>query len=195
MSNFTIEGRMKSVPDVQRTWMWNLKIPLIRLMAPTASFTSNLMNDLIVRCKTISIPQRQNSPVMCEFLGMKQWFPGRPDIGGTITAMFEETEDQVITKCFYEWQERIFKVNPMSIRFGADIGIGDGSRKHNLSTNLYLSMYKYSGDNLNRNIVFVNAWPQQVSEVSLDYTSSDSVKYTVTFQYDYWILNPDPIGV
>ena len=185
MSNFTIEGRMKSMPDVQRTWMWNLKIPKITTFAPE---TATNIEDLIIRCRSISIPSRTNTAIVSDWMGTKQWFPGRPEFPGTLAVTFEETEDMKIAQTLYEWQERIFSIDPTADTGGKSLGVNGSASKRSLSTNMTLSMYNYKGDNLPKNIVFYNSWVQNVADVSLDYTTSDSVKYNVTFQYDFWKL-------
>ncbi|MFW6219520.1 MAG: hypothetical protein ACOCZ5_00185 [bacterium] len=185
--DLTIEGRAKHVHDVQRNFMWQLWIPQVFRMAPMSLTT---VEDLIIRCRGVSIPSRQTREVSTDFLGMKQHFPGKPEFNGKVTVEFEETENLKISSCFYEWNERIFRSNPLK-----DRSPREHSRKRNLSTKIYLSLLSYHGlPNLlpyPRVLVFHNAWPQNISEVSLTYSSSDSVKYNVTFQYDYWTLEPD----
>ena len=74
MANFTIENRMKKLPDIQRTWMWELLIPAI------ANVTGGIMgdvDDLIIRVRSAVIPGRQIESMTSEFMGMKQYFPGK----------------------------------------------------------------------------------------------------------------------
>ena len=196
--DLTIDGRTKIVHDVQRNFMWQLWIPLVFRMAPKSLTT---MEDLIIRCRGVSIPSRQTNEVTTDYLGMKQHFPGKPEFSGKLSVEFEETEDLKISSCLYEWNERIFRANPnprKSMLDGLSNVVRSGDKKKSMSTNMVLSLLSYHGlPNLlpyPRVIVFHNAWPQNVSEVSLNYSSSDSVKYNVRFQYDYWTLQPDIIG-
>lgn len=184
--NFTIEGRMKSLPDIQRNWMWNIIIPGIRTVAPQSALLGE--EDLIIRCRSFAIPQRSNTPTESDFMGLKQFFPGKPTVGGTVAATFEETEDQRITKVFYEWEQFIFNINPSN---PITAGKSKVPLKRLSTKDIFLQMYKYNGEPLDKAIRFVNAWPQSVSEVPMDYGTGASVMYTVTFQYDYWTLFPD----
>lgn len=184
MSNFTIEGRMKGIPDVQRNWMWQLFIPGIKTVAPTAIRDTE---DLIIRCRNINIPSRTNTPSTSEWMGMKQHFPGKPDIGGTVVATFEETEDLIIRKIFWEWEQNLYNVNPDS----PNAGKSSSPLKRLLTKDMFLFFYGYNGVKLQKSIRFHNSFIQQVGDVSLDYSSNDSVKYSVTFQYDFWTLFPD----
>ena len=184
--NFTINGRAAKFPDIQRNFMWQLFIPGIITVAPSALLDAE---DLLVRCRSISIPQRANEAIQSNFMGTRQYFPGRADPGGgTIGVSFEDTEDMTIQRIMYEWQQEIFNINPKS-----PITAGKSKRplKRELTKDLFLIMYNYAGIPLPHQIRFHNAWIQQVGEVSLSYDGNESVKYEVTFQYDYWTLFPD----
>ena len=185
--NFTIEGRLKEIPDIQRNWMWNLIIPNIKIAAPQSAKLGE--EDLIVRCRSFAIPPRAIEAVESNFMGMKQWFPMRPTVGGTVDATFEETEDQRIQKIFYEWSQRIFNTNPV----GAFAGKSTVPNKRAIARDIFLYMYRYDGSPMDKAIRFVNAWPQNVSTAAMEYAGGAAVQYTVTFQYDYWTLFPDTI--
>jgi len=185
-ANFTINGRAQKFPDVQKNFMWQLMIPGISQIAPSAMLD---VEDLLVRCRSISIPQRSNEPLTSYFMGTRQFFPGRADPGGgTVTVDFEDTEDMTISRVLYEWQQVIFNINPEST-----ISAGKSQRllKRRMVKDLYLYMFSYAGVPLPRVIRFKNAWVQQVSEVGLSYDGNEAVKYSVTFQYDYWTHFPD----
>jgi len=184
--NFTIEGRMKSMLDIQRNWMWQLLIPGVVQVAPNTA--SHDMEDLLIRCRSISIPPRSNTVTQSDWMGMKQFFPGKPDVGGTVAATFEETEDMAVRRIFWEWEQNIFNVNPQS-----PVTAGKSRRpfKRLLTRDIFLVMYKYNGTPLPKSIRFHNAFVQNTSDVALDYGAGAAVQYTVTFQYDFWTLFPD----
>jgi len=189
-ANFTINGRSYKYPDIQRNFMWQLVIPGIITVAPSALLDAE---DLLVRCRSISIPQRSNEPITSNFMGTRQFFPGRADPGGgTVSVNFEDTEDMAIQRIFYEWEQTIFNINPRS-----KLTAGKSKRllKRHLVKDMYLVLYSYSGIPLPKMIRFHNAWVQTVGESSLVYDGGDSVKYDVTFQYDYWTLFPDSTAI
>ena len=144
--------------------------------------------DLLVRCRSVSIPPRTINAIQSDWMGMKQFFPSKPDVGGTFVATFEETEDMKIQQIFYEWSQTIFNVNPKSL-----LTAGKSKRplKRQLTKDIFLIMFGYDGTPLPKSIRFTNAWVQNVADVPLDYGAGDSVKYSVTFQYDFWTLFPD----
>lgn len=54
--------------------------------------------------------------------------------------------------------------------------------------NIVLNMYKFSGDKLSRSIIFHNAWPLNMGDVTLNYVDSGTVKYSVEWAFDNWTL-------
>ena len=185
-SNFTINGRAYKYPDIQRNFMWQLFIPSVISVAPSAILDAE---DLLVRCRSISIPQRANEAITSNFMGTRQFFPGKADPGGgTVSVNFEDTEDMAIQRIFYEWQQNIFNINPNS---PTTAGKSKRLAKRFLTKDMFLILYNYAGVPLPKQIRFHNAWVQNVSEVSMSYDGNESVKYDVTFQYDYWTLFPD----
>jgi hypothetical protein len=181
MANFTIEGRMKVLPDVQRNFMWELLIPSI------SDVTNGIMGDvedLIIRARSAVIPSRGNDIITSEFIGMKQYFPGKPNFGSTMSVEIEETEDQIVHKALTEWQNLIFNVSPIEVFGGQSLR----PLKRDVAKDIYLLMYKYNGTELEKKIRFYNAFIQTVGDVSLSYGGNEAVKYSATFQFDFWEL-------
>ncbi|MFW6219522.1 MAG: hypothetical protein ACOCZ5_00175 [bacterium] len=187
MSDFTIEGRMKQFQDIQRNWMWQLTLTPPPFLTETGGADEGIASDLKLRCRSISIPTRGNTEIESSWMGMKQFFQGKPEFGNTLSINFEETEDQFLTKVLYQWHQQIFNIESGE-NGGKSLQITSGSRKRELSTDLYLEMFKYDGEKMDRRIKFINAWPKTVSDVPMSYDANESVKYDVTFQFDFWRL-------
>ena len=178
--NLTLEGRAKTLPDIQRNWMWELVIPAI------ADVTTDEMGveDLVIRCRTAVIPARGNEPIESQFMGMKQFFPGKPTFNNTFDVTIEETEDQKVLRAITRWQDLIFQTSPTD-PFG---GSSQRPIKRDLAKDIYLVMYKYNQEELTNKIRFFNAFPQNVADVPMDYATQAAVQYSVTFQFDFWRL-------
>lgn len=181
MAQFTVEGRLKGLRDVQRTWLWELVIPEIANV--TAGEMKNV-EDLIVRCRSASIPARGNEGVQSNFMGMSQWFPGKPTFPQTFDVTIEETEDQIVHKALTKWQDVIFNVDPTSPMGGSSTR----PLKRDMAKDIYLIMYKYNQDEMEKKIRFYNAYPENVGEVALAYSDNASVSFSCTFKYDFWRL-------
>lgn len=178
-SNFHIESRLKNMPDIQRKYFYELIIPNITKVAPGSK-----AEDLIIRCKQVTIPGRGNEPIESNFMGMKQLFPGRVRFNGVLNATFEETEDMSIMKTFYNWRELLLGVNPN----GPNPGFGGGSNKRAVSETMYIQMYKYDKTPTDFRIKVVNAWPQDFPDSDLAMAANEALTYQVGFAYDFWVL-------
>jgi len=180
--NTTIEGRAKQLPDIQRTWNWELMIPGI------GNVTKGIMKndeDLIIRVRSAVIPSRGNEPIESNFMGMKQFFPGKPTFENSFAVTIEETENQIALKALTAWQDNTFDISPTSPTGGSSSKL----LKRQLTKDVFLLMYKYNHKIMEKKIHFYNAFIQNVDSVSLDYTDNSSVKYSVTFQFDFWTLD------
>jgi len=175
MANFSIDGRMKDLPDIQRAYMFELFIPDIG---------DWVQDDMIVRCKTAVIPSRGNQPIESFFMGMKQHHPGQPLFGHTLSIEIEELEDQKALKALYDWSQRIFDVNPKSVTAGQS----KEPTNNDISRDITLKMYKHDGTTLEKSVKFYNAFLENVDDATLGYANNESVKYNATFRFDYWLL-------
>lgn len=182
MPNFHIEGRQKAMKDIQRNFLFEVSIPEISSIVTSVTDEE----EFIIRSKTASIPDRGNTPIESYFMSMKQIFPGRLEMGNTLTVDFEDTEDQKILKAITEWQDILTNTKDDDAEGGhAKVGT---SKRNGQTTNIFLKMYKYDGTICENMIKFVNGFPSSRSEVGLDYAGNETVRYSITFTYDYWNL-------
>lgn len=178
MANFTIDGRLKNLPDVQKNYMFEIRIP-------HDGFDSFSDEGLLIRARTAVIPGRDNTPIESHFMGTKQVFPGKTEFTGALQITFDEFEDQMITTAINEWQQMIFDYNPQSGTAGAQ----KVPSKRDYTKTVTLVMYRSNGTQLDKKIKFYNCWPKTIDDAQLDMQSSDKVQRSVTFQYDYWLLD------
>jgi hypothetical protein len=175
---FAIEGRLSDMADVQRTWQYELEIPNISEIIKVGS-AKPLPEELLIRCRSVQLPERGNETIESYFGSMKQLFPGKPTMGNDLPITFEETTDQLVLETITAWQQLI-----MDIRTGKS----HVAFKRAATRTIFLNMYAYDGSDLKYRIKFVNAWPRQRDSVPLEYNSNDSVKYNTTFAFDLWDL-------
>ena len=174
--NFHIDRRIAKDKDIQRAYQFELLIPNIGDL---------LQDDFTFRCRSASIPGRGNEPITSTFLGQERFYPGKPTWGGNQLAVeVEEYEDQAGLKAINSWSNKMFDANPQS----KSNGVSQSNSRANLTRDITLQMYKYNGDKMPKKIVFYSAWLENVGDVSLNYTTNDSVKYAVNFKWDYWLI-------
>jgi len=186
--NFTVEGRLSTIADLQRNFMFDVSIMNIKTMLDSEALASlisaDLQEDLVVRTKTCVIPARGNEDIESFFMGMKQIFPGRPTFSNKLGLQIDETEDQLVMKVLTAWRNRIFDT-----RFdSATAGYSQSQTKRGLSTQIILRKYKYNGTKLDNDIIFYNAWPSEVGDVDLSMAANEKVTFNATFTFDFWKL-------
>lgn len=171
MAEFSITSEFANVGDILRNYNFELIIPQID------DVTSD---DLRIRVRNAVLPGRSNEPIESNFMGMKQIFSGRATFTNTLPILFEEFEDRKISKALYSWQQKIFDTKVAGAALAED--------KKEITETIILRLLKYNGDEVETNgkIYFRGAWPQNVEDVTLDYTSNESIKYSCTFQFDTW---------
>jgi hypothetical protein len=192
LKSFHIDQRLRNLSDPLKSWNFELSFSNISNIVSTVSDDE----PLIIRCRSASIPSRGNDVMETYFLGMKQVFPGRPTFDNTLNITFEEYEDMLITKTLSEWQNKIFDTNLNSGTAGTAQATGkrEGIAGTPYSTIAHLTLYKTHGldagvgNPTDKQIKFVNIWPSSKPAIDLNYTASDTVKYNVTFSFDYWEL-------
>ena len=173
---FHIDRRIAKDKDIQRSYQFELLIPNIGDL---------LQDDFTFRCRSASIPGRGNDPIESYFLGQTRFYPGKPSWGGnTLAVEVEEYEDQRGLQAINSWNQVMFDANPQGINPGAALA----ENRAQLTRDVTLFMYKYNGDKLPKKIVFYNTWLETVGDVGLNYNDNNSVKYNVTFRWDYWLI-------
>ena len=175
--SFSIDNRMSDLPDIQRQYLYELEIPAIDEIT---------QDDMILRVRSAVIPQRAIEVIESNFMGMKQFFPGRPSFSHTLTVDFEEFEDQKVLQYFYKWFEKMNVLDPNDNQSGV---AKSGEDKKSVSQDITLKMYSFDGKSLSKKIKFIKAYPETMSDSTLGYANSDSVKMNITFRFDYWLLD------
>ena len=216
----TIESRggLTRFADVARTWNWqmlipttviqnvvsnatkrgtgisrpatSIPIPKIPNIPSIAGVSSKLLvdEDLLVKCRSVSIPSKTVSQISTSFLGHKRNFPGRVEFANNLDMEFEENELQTIKVFFDNW---ISAIEETDFNSGANSVARTLSMK-DYQTNLVLSLIAYNGVKQAKNFTFYNCWPTSIKEVGLSYADNGSIKYGVSFSFDYYEMGNEP---
>jgi len=174
MANFTIAGRMKNLPEIQKSFLWELYTPSIEDLD---------QDDMVLRVRNVVIPGRTIQPIESFFLGSKQFHAGKTEFVGTFPTQIEEFEDGRAHQAIYSWMQAIYNADSNS----SEAGQSKFNGKNEYSRDIVLKMYRTNGTKMDKDIVFYNSFPNSITDAPLDYASSDSVKLDVTWSYDYWL--------
>ena len=180
MPNFTIEGRKAGHLDIVRNYMFELSIPNITAIVPIIA-----PEGITTRVKTALIPGSTIDPIESDWMGTKQFFPGKKNPSTEMSVTFEETEDMIIHNAMTIWMEAIQTLDWNSDSAGSSQFV---KKRDGYATDLYLNVYSYDGNRVIRQIRFINAWPTSVGDASLDYSGADAVNFDTTFKFDQWLI-------
>lgn len=180
MGLFHIEDRLKNAPDIVRSYNWEVIIPDIGSVSESVKD----IDDLVVRARITELPSRGVEKIESNFVGMKQFFPGKPTFSNQIPITFEEFEDQLVSKAMYEWANKIFDVRSNS----PTGGVAQVDKKREIAKDIIINQFDYNGENLQRSYKLFNCFIENIEAISLDYTSNESIKIPVVFSYDFWEL-------
>lgn len=177
--DFHILNRADANPDVQRDWMWELSIPDIATIVPEVS-----TDGLVTRIRTATIPGATISEITSNFMGTRQFFPGKKEPMSDLSVEFEETQEHYIYSAFQSWMTLIQNTDNFTANSGASLM---ASKANGYGLDLFLHLYTYDGQ-LSRQIHFINAWPKELGSPALSYESSNQVKYTVAWKFDNYVI-------
>jgi hypothetical protein len=184
--NFHIAGRTAAMADVQRNFMFNVMFLNVAGVAPASSIPFGI-EDLTVRCTAVKMPDVSIEMIETLFMGTKKFFPGKKNVGGTVSCTFYETEDQQISRFLYEWHQRIFNTNP-DAGDGIKAGKSASALRAGLTSDIVVQMFAYNGTPLPYAIKAANCWINAAPAPDLNFSGTEAVTYNASFQCDYWTL-------
>ena len=182
-SNMHISRLSTIDADVQRTYNWEVNVTIPPGLESLGFTQGELDSTITLRARSAMIPGSTVTPIESTFMGMKQYFAGNAELEHVLSIEFEEFEDQKLGKLLNAWQRIICDTQ-------SDKGDGDTvvSKSDYCSPEFKLTMLKQDGEALPQSVIFVNAWLQNFASVQVAYGDSSSVKYSCSFQWDYYKL-------
>ena len=167
MALIGVDALKTNLTNPARDYMWDVLIPVPIGDGDFSTFQLRAQSSVIPgrSSDAIAIPYKQTAGIM---VAGKLVFPH------TWTCTFIEGEDKKVFDAIHSWQQNI--VNDV---FG--VGVGDPLYK----TDVYITLLKLDGTTFMK-IKMKGAWIQSVGDVALAYANNDTIKYSVTFEYDSW---------
>jgi hypothetical protein len=184
-----IEGRgIRKLSDVQRNYQYEIVFRNAGALVPGWA-----EDDVTIRARSFSLPSRGNEVIESNYGAMKQYFPGKPTFSPTTDITFEETESQGVARFIHAWQQKIFNLYDGHANFSRKRGnTGGNISSDGICDMVIIKAFRVDGTEEDNKYFFVNAWLQNVSEVNVDFAqASDSTKFTITIQYDFWAYGKD----
>ena len=128
---------------------------------------------LTQKVRTVTIPQKSVETFEINWKGRKVQHSGRDASAKQVTVEFWSTEDRGAYSFFNDW------INSIN-----NDEIGGGVTKDVYKGEVVIRTYATDSSSVTGTNRLVNAWPSELSDVSLDYTNSDAMVFSVTFTFD-----------
>ena len=205
-------GGSSRFADPSRTWNWQMIIPTTIIQkiiknatvraamnsapkpfsSPIGGMAGQLLidEDLLVKCRSVTIPSKTVKTISTSFYGHKRIFPSSVEFSNILNVEFEETEFQTIKIFFDNW---IATIEETDFRSGGRSGFRSENIENYVSP-IILSMLSYNGSKQSKNVTFYNCFPTSIGEVALSYSDDAFIKYNVTFSFDYYEMLDEPLA-
>jgi hypothetical protein len=184
MAGMFIEGRkIRNFADVQRNY--NYEITFVNAASLVDGWNDE---DVTLRARSFTIPQRGNEAIESNYGAMKQFFAGKPTFSNTMDVIFEETESQGVARFLHAWQQKIFNINDGHANYSRKRGTNGGTIAiDGICDTIIIRAQRQDGAVEDNKYFLINAWLQNVGEVNIDFNQAgDGVKFTATLQFDFW---------
>lgn len=167
MAKMSADSLRNNITNPARSYLWEVLVPT-PLQGDAETY--------LLRAQTTTMPERSFGEILIPYkqsAGIK--FPGKLAYPHTWDITFIEGEDRKILQSFYDWCNDIIddKTNTGSII---------------IKTDLYLHLLDTDGS-VALKIKLTGCYPQRMSDVPLDYSAEDPIKFTITFSYDKWTID------
>lgn len=140
--------------------------------------TVAISTDLPYRVRTLTVPDSSSEPIEINFRFMKAEFAGRDASGHTFDVTFWDDISLSSYKALYEWRKMI--QNSVA---------GTQSDKSEYTGDIQIDLLGSAGENdILSSYMIYYAYPENLQQVSLDYSSSDAFNFSVTFKFDWFTL-------
>lgn len=150
----------------QRAYSWEVEVLATTLINAPAMLTA--------RAENINIPEKSFETIEINYKSRKSRYSGRDAAPGTVTVTFWDDESHAIYNFIDKWMEEGI----------SNSTTGGGRTRPEYVAELRAKLMGHDEQTVTGTHVFKNVWPSSLGEITLDYTASDHVSFTVTFTYD-----------
>lgn len=166
---------IRSIGDVATLYRWNVDF----VSFPTALAGPPTTESLNLRAETTEMPKRTGQSIETLIRGHKVKQPGIYDYGNVLTMTFVETVDSVIANFMRNWREICSETRTGIAQNKVDV---EATILITRLNNLDESIWEYK---------LVGCFLEDMEAGgTLDGQSSDSIKPSLTFSYDYFEDRP-----
>lgn len=150
----------------QRAYEWEVTI--------NASNEVGQLELMNVRAENIQLPEKAVETIIINHKSRMSRYAGRDASPGTFTVTFWDDESHAVYNYFNNWMEKGIS-NSL---------VGGGMTRSDYSVELVANMLAHDSKTITGTHKFTHVWVSSIGDVSLDYSASEHLTFTVTFTYD-----------
>jgi len=159
---------IRGVDDPSRAYEWEVEIQ-----------TNGAGSEPLVvqRAQNVSIPETTIDTIEIPYKSRTSYYAGRESSGHTVDIEFFDSESHDIYKFFKNWLELI-----------SDSKVGGGVNRADYAGTVTITQLKHNSTEPSIKHQLGIAFPTSISDVSLDYSSSEHTTFTVTMSFDWNVI-------
>lgn len=150
----------------QRAYEWEVKINGNNDLGQLELMSARAMN--------IQIPEKSVETIEIDYKSRKARYAGRDASPGTFTVTFWDDESHEAYNFFNNWLE-----NGIS-----NSEVGGGWTRDKYTVGLVAELFAHDSKTVTGAHAFSDVWVSSLGDVTLDYSASEHINFTVTFTYD-----------
>lgn len=144
--------------------------------------------DLMLRARSITTPSKKTNKLTTHYMGSKKNYPGKTEVDGDVTIKFDEFQDMLLGKAFYDWQNLIYSHGVPNATNADSTQIAGGSLDNYLNAytaTIYIYLYdstlKYK---LPYYYTLYEVFPINSEGINLASTEEGKIEPSITFNYN-----------
>lgn len=150
----------------QRAFEWEVSI--------NGSNAIGQLELLTARAENIQLPEKAVETIIINHKSRMSRYSGRDASPGTFTVTFWDDESHAVYNFFNDWMEKGL----------SNSETGGGLTRSDYAAELVAKLLAHDSKSVTGTHTFKHVWPSSVGDISLDYSASEHVTFTVTFTYD-----------
>lgn len=170
-----------------RPTLFEVEISIASLAGGVFATSAGALDKLKFTCQAANLPASQIGTIEVPFMGRKIRLPGDriyPD--WTVTIMNDE--DFSVRDWMENWSNLINEAE-LNLRVGPA-----GNNPASYKCSAYVTQFSKTGEAIRR-YRFDGLYPSEVGAIDLSWETTDTIEtFPVTFQYDFWQVEPVILG-
>ena len=182
-TSMSVWGKLSEMPDLAKAYLFQVMFffddPAMSSLLDT--------EDLMIKARTASLPQKTFSELDTQYMGTKLLYPGKATISGDFEIQWDEFQDMTISKQLHQWS------NLMNQGFNEDIGNNGITRVTGGAYANFIDRYSATTeillyDSTLKELLPIKwrlyrVWPKTIANFGLDQNAENKVTRSATFSY------------